>query len=329
MISDILNNCRRSIRLRGLRATLVTLAHVARWEFARGIARSDVLKRKIHDYEMYLSLREPGISETLNVFGFREPEHVHILRESVRAGMAVLDIGGNIGYYTIMLAKLVGSEGNVHAVEPIPANCELIRRNVALNKMDEIVTVEEMAVSDQSGTREIMLSKQSNLHGFHAKKGEEIKERLQLEDEALPVRTEELGYFLKSERLPEFIRMDVEGHEVEILTSLGRLAAENAWYPSVLCETHWEQYDPETHDPRPAFRQLFDLGYSVSWAATQREPAPEFKKRALEPVKMVFDGRKNLGLYREVTANEFLELVMAPDQVRCVLLERKGSPKER
>src|SRR5579859_6266046 len=56
------------------------------------------------------------------VYGNWEPEVSSIVRASAREGMTVLDVGGHIGYYTLLLAKCVGKSGRVFSFEPSPEN---------------------------------------------------------------------------------------------------------------------------------------------------------------------------------------------------------------
>jgi FkbM family methyltransferase len=64
--------------------------------------------------------------------------------------MFVVDIGANIGYYSLMAAQLVGEEGRVFAFEPDPKNFELLSRNLELNGYRNVVAVQK-AVSNTSG----------------------------------------------------------------------------------------------------------------------------------------------------------------------------------
>lgn len=71
-----------------------------------------------------------------------EPELIHVFTRMVRPGDFVIDGGANVGFFTAVLSQLVGPTGRVLAVEPGSNNLPLLRRNMELNKMDnvEIVT---------------------------------------------------------------------------------------------------------------------------------------------------------------------------------------------
>ena len=90
--------------------------------------------RRVYDFELILDLQDKGISRGLMLFAERELEHREMLKQIVRPGMRIFDIGANIGYYAIMESKMVGEEGTVIAIEPSPSNIGLLKRNLAKNK---------------------------------------------------------------------------------------------------------------------------------------------------------------------------------------------------
>jgi len=87
-----------------------------------------------------LRLRERGI---------HEPGVTALVREKVKPGDVVLDIGAHIGYYTLIFAELVGPRGQVLAFEPRPDNVKLLCENIKLNKCFEEVGVFQWAVWDK------------------------------------------------------------------------------------------------------------------------------------------------------------------------------------
>ena len=80
-----------------------------------------------------------------------EPSVQRTLRAIIRPGDVFLDIGANVGFFTILGARLVGDSGSVVAFEPEPRNVAALRDNVALNDFAN-VTVVAAAVSSSTGT---------------------------------------------------------------------------------------------------------------------------------------------------------------------------------
>lgn len=84
--------------------------------------------------------------------GIWEPFEVSLFEDSITPGMVVVDIGANLGYYTLRAARAVGSQGRVIAFEPDTRNLVLLKRNIAANGFEDRVTVVSAAVSDKSGS---------------------------------------------------------------------------------------------------------------------------------------------------------------------------------
>ncbi len=79
------------------------------------------------------------------------------LAANLHSGDVVYDVGANVGFFTVLAARLVGTEGHVVAFEPVPDNAAAVRHNVALNKMTQ-VTVLQQAVSDDVGEGKLLLA---------------------------------------------------------------------------------------------------------------------------------------------------------------------------
>src|SRR5208337_857429 len=73
----------------------------------------------------------------------------------VRQGYCCVDVGANCGYYTLLLASLIGPEGRVWACEPIPSMVPLLRQSVQLNGFESRVEVVETAVLESSRAVEL------------------------------------------------------------------------------------------------------------------------------------------------------------------------------
>ena len=81
---------------------------------------------------------------------YADYDALHFLHDYLRADDSVIDVGANAGLYTLLAASLVGTAGRVLAVEPQPRSLEILRHNLALNKLPQ-VTVLPVAASDADG----------------------------------------------------------------------------------------------------------------------------------------------------------------------------------
>jgi FkbM family methyltransferase len=278
------------------------------------------MKKKVFNYKLYLDTSDKGLSRTLFLFGRREIDHYKMLQEILEPGMQILDIGANIGYYAIMEAKVIGDSGKVTAIEPMLPNIEMLRKNLTLNSITNIEVVHG-AVSKSTGTGEMFMSTHSNLHTFH-RDGSAIE---YLDATPVEVPTMTLADAAsKSDNEVDLIRMDVEGHEVEILGQLVDLVKNDVITPRVIFETHLTRYKKE-NDFVPVLQNLFSLGYSVRSAASSN-PAGTARITALgykgsEPFYSDFGERS---IFDNLGNDHAIDLICNTGGLRTVLLEKTG-----
>ena len=104
------------------------------------------LCRVLGRYKMYVDCRDIGVSPHLMLDGYWEMWVTEVLVSLVGKGMVVADIGANLGYFTILLADLVGASGQVHAFEPNPHMTGLLRRSLAVNGFSQRVQLHQLAL---------------------------------------------------------------------------------------------------------------------------------------------------------------------------------------
>ncbi|MFA4855196.1 MAG: FkbM family methyltransferase [archaeon] len=187
----------------------------ARMAFARVRHRQDFVLKEIQGSRMFLNIRDKGLSSDLYLRGKRENNATDEFQKRLREDMVIVDAGANIGYYALMEAKAVGKKGKVYAIEPIPQNIELLKKNIEANGYGNM-EVFQLAVGDKNGRQDIFVSRQSNLSTFCKNPG------LDQSGETLSVEVASLDSFLEGKRLPDIVRMDVEGYEYEILRGMGQ-----------------------------------------------------------------------------------------------------------
>lgn len=309
----------RILKAHGPYALAVAGYQRARALWSEKLLGETLVRRRIHDFELMPDVQDPGLSRALLLYGTREAEHRAILASVLRPGMTVLDIGANIGYYAVMELRLMGGRGQVVAVEPVPSNVELLRRNLILNGYEQAQIIES-AVSDSSGRRRLNLSSSSNLHSFHRVAGQERdaqSDQIDVEVRSVPDIVRAVGPI-------DLMRMDVEGHEVEILAGMVPAVEAGDMAPSILFEAHHHYYSAE-HDIRPLLVLLFAAGYRTRYLGSANKAGTErigaFGYPRSEPIKT--DGTERV-LFEHVAARDAIALIGETDSVRSVLLEHEG-----
>lgn len=161
----------------------------------------------------------------------------------IQPGSVVYDVGGFVGYYTLLASVLVGQKGRVVVFEPLPRNLHYLKEHLRLNGISN-VTVVEAAVSDQAG----MLS---------FKEGPSRARGRLDQDGGLQVQAVRLDDLVESGELPEphYMKVDVEGAELHAFAGARRLL--ERCHPTLFLDTHGSDLHAES------CRLLAELGYHL------------------------------------------------------------------
>ncbi len=297
-------------------------ANAVQYLWTRYVRQQPVLRRRVFDFELDLDLADPGIAKTLAIFGKRELEHRWILQRVLRPGMVVWDCGANIGYYVVMEARLMGSTGFVYACEPAPENITFLRRNVALNSIADRVAIEACAISNRDGTATFHLSELSNVHTLHPTSHRTGTTVARMSGRTIEVPTFDVRTFLSDKRPVDLVRMDIEGHEVEVFEGIVRAVRADAFCGMILFETHFRAYDDAAHSMRTQLRALFALGYHAAVLASSDERKTSLHALGYKPEQTIRTDGATRGLYREVRAEDAERVICDLGGVRTVLLDR-------
>lgn len=165
-------------------------------------------------------------------------EEYAAFKEAVMPGATVLDVGANLGAYTVLFAQWVGPRGRVFAFEPAPASRSGLERQLALNGVSERVEVRAEAVAAESGVRR-----------FHAD-GLRGDNRLAIGDgpsanAAIAVAATSIDAFCGAAGVePDVLKIDVEGAELDVLRGARQTIARRGARLAVFVELHptlWRQ----------------------------------------------------------------------------------------
>jgi FkbM family methyltransferase len=143
--------------------TFLNLAEIAGWNrfeleaVCRAQAQSAYLGdhtglcRVLARYKFYVDTRDSGFGSHILLDGFWEMWLTQFMARFVKPGMVVADVGANYGYFSVLLADLVGPEGHLYSVEPNPAAASSLRKSLALNGFDGRTSVVEAAAGAADG----------------------------------------------------------------------------------------------------------------------------------------------------------------------------------
>jgi FkbM family methyltransferase len=208
----------------------------------RGLARG---------YRIYVSP-----SENLGyLLGTTEPHLQRAIKKYVSAGDTVYDIGANIGYVSLSLAKRAGPNGRVIAFEPVPRNVDLLRKNVEVNGLKNIKLF-DCAASNRGGETVIRIADSPATASmvWHQNIPSAIE---------IVIKTVAIDDLVEGSDLgqPRFVKIDVEGAEGLVLQGMRRTIA--ASQPVLFIEC--SEVGRET-----AWIMLREMGYRCQLATTRK-----------------------------------------------------------
>jgi len=272
----------------------------------------------IYDYKLRIPLQYDGIGRALYVYRSRELDHKWMIDNELLPGNVVLDLGANIGYYAIMEAKKIGSYGKIYAIEPDPRNVELFKNNIKLNNIVDIFDFEQCAISNENKNAEFVLSSKTNLSSFDLKKNKD-------NSNSINVKTYDLGTYLKDKKRVDLIRMDIEGHEIEVFESLINFSKDfqNHLPKKIIFETHFRVYEKKKEYVRKILREIFEIGYEIKYFSSPNEPKEALKKRGYYPFKIIKDCLFHRGIYKNINQQDFIDFITDTGGIRTVMLELK------
>ena len=168
------------------------------------------------------------------------------IAEFVKPGWTCWDVGANVGFYTLLLSRLVGPQGKVVAFEPVSRNYELLARHVEINRCANVQLV-RAALGDFDG--EVAFNDNMNHSmGFISPLG------------ATKVKSHRVDTLLANGAVPvpKMIKIDIEGAEAKLLGA-GKILSQT--HPAIFLATHGAAVHKECLD------LLIEMKYSVSHLA--------------------------------------------------------------
>ncbi len=196
------------------------------------------------------------------------------VQRHIRPGDTVIDVGANVGLFTLLLAYQVWEFGHVVAYEASPRTLELLRRNVAMGWLDDRVEIIPKAAAARRGSLPFLVPRQFAMTGslrpvehlLSTENRVDTVDRIEVEAEPLDVH---LGRF---ERI-DLVKIDVEGAEDQVFAGMERLLASGV-VRRVSFEVARESMGEEWDSFVQRLRRLEGEGWEFSTISDAGEPEP-------------------------------------------------------
>jgi len=216
-------------------------------QFLRARLKSNYVE--IDRQKMYLDSSD---SLRLSINGTYEEFETKIVKKIIKTGDVVFDIGANIGYYTLIFAKLVSNSGEVFSFEPEPTNYELLKKNVMINGHTN-VKLSFKAISNLNQTRKLFLDKKN-------KGGHSLIDKID-DRESIKIESIRIDDHFKNKKI-DFIKIDIEGFEFQAIKGMSELLKKLS---TVKIMTEFNPYllEKSEIEPEEYLELLKNLGFTI------------------------------------------------------------------
>ena len=221
-----------------------------RFPFLKGVLSTVRL-----DYGAKWCIREDHVSQPI-LRGEFEPMEISFEQRFLRPGMTVLDIGAHHGYHTLLASLRVGNEGKVFAFEPSDRERAALVKNLTLNRCQN-VTVESLALGAEDKSAELHV-----VSGIETGCNSLAPPNASGGTSSQTVRVKTLDEWLQTHRIDrvDFVKLDVEGGERDVLAGAERLTA-GQYRPVVLAEVQEIRTAPWGYRAKVVIDHLAERGF--------------------------------------------------------------------
>jgi len=190
--------------------------------------------------------------------GLYETDVTDLFISGVSAGMTVVDLGANIGYYSLLSSRLVGDEGHVYAFEPDPEAFTYLELNVSLNQCTNVAAINK-AVADKVGALSFVTAGPER--GFVST----------LEADSISIKAVTLDAFFGGLEWPpvHLIKIDIEGFEEQALLGMQELVQRNPTI-RIIIELNTDALSRAGRSLEQLVETLIVLGFSSGYLIEQR-----------------------------------------------------------
>jgi FkbM family methyltransferase len=184
-----------------------------------------------------------------------EEYEIKLFKKLLKKDMTVLDIGANIGIYSVFASSIIGDGGKIFAFEPVPENYKMLVHNLSINKISNVLTFNN-AIGAKSGSVEISIVKDSLATHYIGKKS----------SNSITVDVINVDSFVKKNKIKvDFIKMDIEGYEGFAIEGAKKTLANKNLI--LMTEFSAEFITRSGKDPNKVAKtllEIFDFCYSIN-----------------------------------------------------------------
>lgn len=220
-----------------------------------------VLTKNAYGQKMILPSFDISLTPHILMDGYWEKWITNVFIDHIKTGMTVLDVGSNVGYYSLLAASIVGKKGKVIAFEANKYLCDIIYSNFSINGYLDFSQIKNVAVYSEStklpftildkhlGSSSLWMTEDmANMHCDHA--------------HVVEVQAEPIDNIIPAGNRVDFIKIDAEGAKMHILTGSQRVINENREI-CILMEYHPNNIAMSGTSIDDIINKIFSYGFSI------------------------------------------------------------------
>ena len=224
-----------------------------------------VLTRTAYGHSIVLDSRDQSLFPHITLGGVWESWVTKVMRDTLSPGMTVVDVGANVGYFTLLACGSVGQEGRVYAFEPDPETYRMLFRSVEMNGFRPFCECYQLALSSVRGSATFYrfsahFGGNSLWHqgGSTTEFGDEVSE-VQIQTVPFDDFAEQAGI---AGRRIDVIKIDTEGSEAHVLQGMRKTLAANPDI-TLICEFNAQHIRTSGCDPDAGIDSLLESGFKL------------------------------------------------------------------
>ena len=191
----------------------------------------------------------------LSINGIYEIEQTNYIKNLLNEGDCAIDIGANIGYYALVMAKRVGLSGKVFCFEPDKTNFSILKKNVENNQYSNTVYLYNDAISFESGKIKLYIS-ESNRGDHRIYSSDQNRDFIEIN----AIRLDEVKEIMDSEI--KLIKIDIQGSEMIALESMKKVIKKNK--PIIISEFWPKGIRMSGKNAEDYINYYISVGYSLN-----------------------------------------------------------------
>ena len=244
------------------------------------------LAKTIFDHKIYVDTRDISLAPHILIDGYWERWITDFFLKLLNPGMTVVEVGANIGYYSLLAASKIGNSGHLYAFEANPYIFPLLKNGLEINGFTENSTVINKAVSNKNGTAEFIIFNDTMGDSKLKQTNENIEKDYKVEE----VISTTLDHELNMLNQIDLLKIDAEGAEPLIVQGADRILKTNNKI-KVIMEFAPNLFFANKNEAKQHIDMIKELGFNINVIHT------DSKCRSI-PDSELYEGHHELFLFR-------------------------------